>query len=79
MSIRDFKKELESFRPPREIDERIFYWHCENKSSEFIIDVLQSEFKIKECYARICWWFSTEQAQFKVKAERIGMEMICLA
>jgi hypothetical protein len=57
MAIRDLKKELESFRPPREIDELIFYWHCENKTSEFIIEVFQSEFNIKECYARRCWWF----------------------
>ena len=78
MAIRDLRKELENFRPPREIDERIFYWFCENKTSEFIIKVIQSEFNTKECFARKCWWYSTAQAQFRIKAKRIGMEMNCL-
>ncbi len=46
---------------------------CENKDTEDIIKAIQEEFELKSCYAGKCWWYSTNQADFRPVAKRIGM------
>lgn len=78
-AFQELQEEFDSFKPPKEIDERIFYHFCENKSVSEIIELIQQEFDTKECYASKCWWYSTHQDDFRKRAKRIGMVMNCEA
>lgn len=77
-ALQELQDEWDSFRPPREIDERIFYHFCENKSFDQIVELICKEFEAKECYVTKCWWYSSMQEEFRKTAKRIGMNFKCL-
>lgn len=76
-AMQELREEWDQFRPPQEIDERILYHFCENKSVNEIVELIQKEFDTKECYATKCWWYSSLQEDFRKTAKRIGMRMNC--
>ena len=76
-ALKQLREEWDSFRLPKEIDERIFYHYCEDKAPDAIIKSIQEEFGLKNCYAGKCWWYSTNQADFRPVAKRIGMNFNC--
>lgn len=76
-ALRQLREEWDSFRPPQEIDERIFYHFCEGKDTNGIIKGIQKDFGLLECYATKCWWYSTHKADLREVAKRIGMKFNC--
>lgn len=78
LARQELRKEFDSFVPPAEIDERIFYHYCENKSVDVIIQLIMKEFDAKECYATKCWWYSTSNRDDFKRCQRIGMKFNCL-
>jgi len=76
-ALRQLQAEWDSFRPPTEIDERIFYYFCEGKDTNGIIKAIQGDFDLKECYATKCWWYSTHNSDLRETGKRIGMNFTC--
>jgi hypothetical protein len=76
-ALKQLQEEWDVFRPPLEIDERIFYHYCEGKDTEEILKAIQKDFSLLECYATKCWWYSTHKADLRDVAKRIGMNFNC--
>lgn len=76
-ALKQLKEEWDSFRPPQEIYERIFYHYREGKDTDGIINAFQKEFDLRRYYAGKYWWYSTGQADFKPVVKRIGLHFNC--
>jgi hypothetical protein len=76
--VEALQDEWDSLRPPKQIDQRIFYHFWENKSFDQIVELICKEFEANECYVTKCWWYSSIQEEFRKTAKRIGMNFKCL-
>ena len=78
-ALKQLQEEWDGFRPPKEIDERIFYYFCEGKNTDAILEAIQQDFGLKSCYASKCWWYSTHKADLRELGKRIGMNLNCIS